>query len=780
MATTISKVQFKSDSSQLQRDLKGIQSKTDNVSKAFGKLKTAIAGIAIGAFIKSNLDAADSLGKVADKVGLTVSQLQELRYAADLSGVSANALDTSMQRFSRRIGEAANGTGVLLKELDGLGISIRNNDGSIRSTNDIFNDYTSAIASATSEQEKLRLAVAAFDSEGAGLVNMLSNGSDGLAEMRREAQELNIVLGENQVRAAERANDAISRVVAQFRTLSQVVVAELAPDIENLATTLSNLTKDKDFIKDVADSFRLFGEGIKFATELLKGLVENFKLVVGFAIASKVAQWSGAFSRFSKSVHFASKALISQGPILKGLAVSFAILGRGIFQLVARFVPIVAVVQVAIALFTDFKGIMLGLSESIVQGAKKLGIYETELDSLLQKIEAFKNSDVGIFSLIFGGERDIQAGTGQTLDEYFKNLYAKKAELAKQAGEVSVDALGSELDAAIQLDAVNRENYKRKQEELAQLKESALAFLPLQRAQEDYRIASEKIQQAYDAGVISQELYLEGLARVGETYDDAVASASGFTDQMDSHVQAQEEWNQALRETVANLASEGNELDSIRKLRESINTAIANGIVIEKDGAAALATLAKQEKELLDQQLKDSRKWSDGWKVAFDDYVDNATNAAQRAKDTFNTITRGMEDTLLNFFKTGKFEWQNFVQSIIDMLLQSQVQQLIANVFGGLSPNSSGSSFSLGNLLGFANGGIIPTNGPVVVGERGPELLMGASGSRVVPNGQFGGGAVTYNINAVDAQSFKQMVARDPAFLYAVTEQGRRKLPGGA
>jgi hypothetical protein len=39
------------------------------------------------------------------------------------------------------------------------------------------------------------------------------------------------------------------------------------------------------------------------------------------------------------------------------------------------------------------------------------------------------------------------------------------------------------------------------------------------------------------------------------------------------------------------------------------------------------------------------------------------------------------------------------------------------------------------------------------------------------------GSNVTYNINAVDAMSFKQMVAQDPSFLFAVTEQGRRTLP---
>jgi hypothetical protein len=83
----------------------------------------------------------------------------------------------------------------------------------------------------------------------------------------------------------------------------------------------------------------------------------------------------------------------------------------------------------------------------------------------------------------------------------------------------------------------------------------------------------------------------------------------------------------------------------------------------------------------------------------------------------------------------------------------------------------------LDTILGRADGGVMP-NGPTLVGERGPEIISGAAGRMVTPNNQLGGGTVTYNINAVDAMSFKQMIAQDPSFIYALTEQGRRSVPG--
>jgi lambda family phage tail tape measure protein len=190
-------------------------------------------------------------------------------------------------------------------------------------------------------------------------------------------------------------------------------------------------------------------------------------------------------------------------------------------------------------------------------------------------------------------------------------------------------------------------------------------------------------------------------------------------------------------------------------------------------------------KKVTQEHYEQSRTWSTGWRQAFNDYVENATNAANTASNIFKKVTQGMEDMIVNFVKTGKFEFKSFVNSILEELLRSQIRQVMAQIFQipglGVAGNSTGGSLfgSVGKLLGFANGGIIPTNAPVVVGERGPELLMGASGRQVIPNEQLGGSTtVVYNINAVDASSFKSLVAADPGFIHAVAMQGAKSTPG--
>jgi hypothetical protein len=186
---------------------------------------------------------------------------------------------------------------------------------------------------------------------------------------------------------------------------------------------------------------------------------------------------------------------------------------------------------------------------------------------------------------------------------------------------------------------------------------------------------------------------------------------------------------------------------------------------------ARVISLKRQQ----DINLEIQQSFTGGWNKAFNNYVDNANNAVNRAQTIFSAFTTGMEDALFRLFKTGKLGWKSFVQDMVDTLLKSQIKQLMANV---MTAGGNGNVFSsVGKMMGFADGGLIPTNSPVIVGERGPEIISGAAGRTVTPNNALGG-TVTYNINAVDAQSFKQMLAADPTFLHAVAEQGRRRLPG--
>lgn len=194
---------------------------------------------------------------------------------------------------------------------------------------------------------------------------------------------------------------------------------------------------------------------------------------------------------------------------------------------------------------------------------------------------------------------------------------------------------------------------------------------------------------------------------------------------------------------------------------------------------AAGEAYKKKAAETIAAIYEEQRTFEYGWRGAMDRFVEDATNAARQAEQLFNRLTSGLEDAFVEFAKTGRFSFRNLLAGMAEDLLRSNIRQLLSQVFGG---RGGGSNIfgSIGKIFGFAGGGVVPGNRPIMVGERGPEIFMPPGQGTIIPNNQLGGStSVVYNISAVDARSFQELVARDPQFIYAVTEQGRRSLPVG-
>ena len=219
---------------------KGIGSAFKAVMKVLPGFKTALAGVAgavgMGMLVKSSMNVIDKLGKVSSKLGVTSSELQKFRYAAQLAGIEETALDMGLQRFIRRVGEAAKGTGEAKDALAQMGIKLTNSNGKIRSATNLLGQVANALKDTKDPAERLRLAFKLFDSEGVAMVNMLKNGKGALTATMMEADKLGFVLSENTVKGVEKANDAFYKMGTAITGVWQKMVGSLSPSLEKFAT----------------------------------------------------------------------------------------------------------------------------------------------------------------------------------------------------------------------------------------------------------------------------------------------------------------------------------------------------------------------------------------------------------------------------------------------------------------------------------------------------------------------------------------------------------------
>ena len=235
-----------------------IGSRIARLGKSFisfrGILATVVGGAGLGLLIKKSLETGDTIAKVADKIGVTTDALQELRFAAEQSGVSADTLDMALQRFSRRLGEAAKGGGELKGILKEYNIDVFNAAGGTRTLTDVLGDLADTIQNASSKQEKLRIAFKAFDSEGAALVNTFSDGEAGIKRFAAEARSLGIILSEDLLRGAEGARDKLTILGKVISTQFTAAILENADAIAKLAQSFT------EAIPKIVQTVRSFGE----------------------------------------------------------------------------------------------------------------------------------------------------------------------------------------------------------------------------------------------------------------------------------------------------------------------------------------------------------------------------------------------------------------------------------------------------------------------------------------------------------------------------------------
>ena len=259
-------------------------------------LRTALVGVAgaagFGLLVRSSLNATDSLAKTAAKIGTTTEALGALRYAADLTGVATQTMDMALQRFTRRTAEAAAGTGEAKGAIKELGINAQELNRMPLDKRMIV--LADAFEKVESESDRLRLAFKLFDSEGAALVNTLSQGSDGLKEMLGEAKVLGLTMSSTAAKGVEDTVDSLTKLKSLFKGVTDQTVAAFAPAIEMMVERFTGFLQRSIEVKGGVEAFARslavdLLNGVKIALQAFEGLANGFIKVYNGALRVKDA-----------------------------------------------------------------------------------------------------------------------------------------------------------------------------------------------------------------------------------------------------------------------------------------------------------------------------------------------------------------------------------------------------------------------------------------------------------------------------------------------------------
>jgi len=188
----------------LQRGLSDVDRRVADLTRNLVGIGTAVAA-GLGLAVRASVKLADEIAKTAKVVGVSAEALQELRFAAEQTGVEARGLDDSMRRLGRRVGEFVN-------------------------------------SGAGPAPQRAAFAAQLFgDDFGPKLVPLLNQGRDGIEQYRQQARELGLVIRGDLLENAEELADKMNILNTALRAQFSSVVLENADSIRALTQSLTEL-----------------------------------------------------------------------------------------------------------------------------------------------------------------------------------------------------------------------------------------------------------------------------------------------------------------------------------------------------------------------------------------------------------------------------------------------------------------------------------------------------------------------------------------------------------
>ncbi len=745
------------------------------VMAAAATVAMAAAGVAM---IRSGLQTVDAQAKLAQSLGTTVASIQVLERAGDLAGVSISGVEQATKDLTRRLSQAAAGTGPAAKALDQLGLSA--NDLMALPLDERVGVINAAIEAFVPVAERAAVAGQLFGEEGSIAMSRIDTAT--LRQATDDVRDFGVVVSEQDADQIERTNDAISRLGLIWRGVSNQLAAAAAPALEAVAmATMASRTGPL---------------GIA-----IRGLFDNIGRLTTYAAtfaAMMAGRWVAGLAAAALSVRgLATTLLVLRGALVR-TGIGLAVVAAG--ELVHQFTRLVSGAGGfgnAMGLLKDVVGdvwdrLKLGAASA---GAAAMAMFAgikadaaSGMQSAVESVVGFGNMASNTFE-----------GAYQAITAIWGLLPAAIGDLAFQAANSLIEGVEAMLNGVVARINGFIEGINTGLEALgSERRITILGDLDLGEIENRFAGAAEQAgtvaKEAFDRAFADNPLSVPdpGLTSsanearsAAETYSAVSADlAAGATATLAS-------W-QALKAAVSSSAEDGtNALEATATAADQLTTSLTEtGTNPALDDTASAAGSAGGA-------LKDA---ADVAKQAWE----GARSAIERSMEIARGVADDITGPLKEALKSGELSWQSFAgavsgiaQNLANRLIDTAFKPIedalfkafsggmgggsggggifglltkaIGGLFGGGAPMmpapfANGGAFGqAGEITAFARGGIVsqPTVFPFskgigLMGEAGPEAILplrrGAGGRLGVDagNSQPAAPAATRIINVLD------------------------------
>lgn len=654
----------------------------------------AAAAFAAGAaaMIRSGLQVIDNQAKLAQSLGTTVESIQVLERAGDLAGVSMGEIEQATIQLTRRLSQAAAGTGAAVGALERLRLTSQ--ELQRLPLDQRIAAIQEALARYVPEAERAAIASQLFGDRAA--LTFLRIDTATLRTATQDVRDFGVVVSEQDADQIERTNDAISRLGLIWRGLSNQLAVAAAPALEAVADALAAISRTTGPL----------GQGIRLLFDNIGRLAS-----IAAAFATFIAgRWVAGMVAAAASVRGLATALVFLRGALIRTGIGALVVAAG--ELIHQFGQLVQATGgfgAALGLLGDVAaevwdriGLLAGVLQARVSAAWS-GIQASIADALQaasQAVVTFGNRTVGTFR-----------GAFDAMVVIWSNLPRTIGDLTIQAANALIAGLESMLNGAVDginsfLEGVNAG--------LAAIGiERAIELVPdvdLGRIENEFADAASRagnaardgLKAAFETDTFATPDF--GLSAFAEDARAAADSAQQTATALGELAGAPLASIAALREAMAGANSEiDNAAGATERLDEAFAAIAGTGGGAGGDAAGhgqasagSAARAAEASRAAGEAAASAATQAATGWAAVREELSRYAREAMDWGKGLGSALTsalRSAEDAIASFVAGGKIDFKALADSILADITRIAVRSAV------LGP--------LTNALGAGGGGLL-------------------------------------------------------------------------
>ena len=279
-------VNLKANTDQFTKGLKKSESSLGKFAKSVGAFsaKLGAAGLAAGVgIVATQMKRLDEIAKQSARTGFDPESIVALGFAAEQSGSSVAQMNTALLAFTKRMGDASNGTGEAIKGLEMLGLEYQ--DLANLTPEERLEQVADAMAALPDITQQSAAAMSLFSDAGKALVPVFAEGSAGLEKFNEQAKAFSFSRAE--LAEIEKANDLINELWNQLRGVGAAATVAIAPSIAALIKGAQEMADAvAPSIVEIIDLFEDVVDWIKKADEAYVKFLNRFKKTATGAFGS--------------------------------------------------------------------------------------------------------------------------------------------------------------------------------------------------------------------------------------------------------------------------------------------------------------------------------------------------------------------------------------------------------------------------------------------------------------------------------------------------------------